>query len=178
MKKVIVVTSSPRRGDNTEMLARRFAEGAEAAGNEVKLVAVRDLGLKFCTGCLFCQSHDRCVLDDGMNALYPEMQQADVLVFATPVYYYSVCGQLKTFLDRLNPLFPRENRFREIYLLAAGAEDEDGLERGALSDIQGWADCFEGVRIAGVLCAKGVQDRGDVAKTGYPERAYALGRDV
>lgn len=78
----------------------------------------------------------------------------------------------------LNPLFPRENRFREIYLLAAGAEDEDGLERGALSDIQGWADCFEGVRIAGVLCAKGVQDRGDVAETGYPERAYALGRDV
>ena len=101
-----------------------------------------------------------------------------MLVFATPVYYYSVCGQLKTFLDRLNPLFPRENRFREIYLLAAGAEDEDGLERGALSDIQGWADCFEGVRIAGVLCAKGVQDRGDVVKTGYPERAYALGRDV
>ena len=87
MKKVIVVTSSPRRGGNTEMLARRFAEGAEAAGNEVKLVAVRDLGLKFCTGCLFCQSHDRCVPDDGMNALYSEMQQADVLVFATPVYY-------------------------------------------------------------------------------------------
>ena len=106
MKKVVIVTSSPRKGGNSETLANRFAEGAAAAGNQVKLVAVRDVGLQFCTGCLWCQSHDGCVLSDGMNALYADFEQADVLVFATPVYYYAVSGQLKTFLDRLNPLFP------------------------------------------------------------------------
>lgn len=107
MKKVIVVTSSPRKNGNSETLANSFAEGAKAAGNEVLQVAVRDLGLQFCTGCMFCQSHDRCVLGDGMNALYSKFENADVLVFATPVYYYAVSGQLKTFLDRLNPLYPR-----------------------------------------------------------------------
>ena len=122
MKKVIVVTSSPRKNGNSETLANSFAEGAKAAGNEVLQVAVRDLGLQFCTGCMFCQSHDRCVLGDGMNALYSKFENADVLVFATPVYYYAVSGQLKTFLDRLNPLYPRKNKFKEVYLIATAAE--------------------------------------------------------
>ena len=68
MKKVIVVTSSPRKDGNSETLAKNFAEGAKAAGHEVKYVAVRDLGLQFCTGCMYCQTHDKCVLNDGMNA--------------------------------------------------------------------------------------------------------------
>ena len=110
MKKVIVVTSSPRKGGNSEMLANKFAGGARSAGNQVVQIAVRDLGLQFCTGCMYCQSHDKCVLNDGMNALYSEFETADVLAFATPVYYYSVSGQLKTFLDRLNPLYVRKNK--------------------------------------------------------------------
>ena len=117
MKKVIVVTSSPRKNGNSETLANSFAEGAKAAGNEVLQVAVRDLGLQFCTGCMFCQSHDRCVLGDGMNALYSKFENADVLVFATPVYYYAVSGQLKTFLDRLNPLYRVRISLRKYTLL-------------------------------------------------------------
>ena len=125
MKKVIVVTSSPRKGGNSEMLANKFAEGARSAGNQVVQIAVRDLGLQFCTGCMYCQSHDKCVLNDGMNALYSEFETADVLAFATPVYYYSVSGQLKTFLDRLNPLYVRKNKFKEVYLLATSADDNE-----------------------------------------------------
>ena len=129
MKKVIVVTSSPRKNGNSETLANSFAEGAKAAGNEVLQVAVRDLGLQFCTGCMFCQSHDRCVLGDGMNALYSKFENADVLVFATPVYYYAVSGQLKTFLDRLNPLYPRKNKFKEVYLIATAHSFPDPVFR-------------------------------------------------
>ncbi|MDE5616595.1 MAG: flavodoxin family protein, partial [Clostridia bacterium] len=109
MKKVVVVTSSPRKDGNSEILAKNFAQGARDVGHEVKFVAVRDVDLKFCTGCMYCQSHGKCVLKDGMNSLYDDFQNADALVFATPVYYYSVSGQLKTFLDRLNPLYSREN---------------------------------------------------------------------
>ena len=137
MKKVVVVTSSPRKGGNSEILAQKFADGAAAAGHEVKFVAVRDVGLQFCTGCLYCQTHEKCVLKDGMNDLYSDFENADVLVFATPVYYYAVSGQLKTFLDRLNPLFPRRNKFTEVYLLATSAEDADSAMDGSVSDIQG-----------------------------------------
>ncbi len=149
MKKVLVVSASPRKGGNSETMAKKFAEGASASGNEVKVITVQDVDLKFCTGCLYCQSHDKCVLNDGMNALYTEFENADVLVFATPVYYYSVSGQLKTFLDRLNPLYPRKNKFKEVYLLATAADDDEAAMNGSVSDIQGWM-AFPAVLLAQV----------------------------
>ena len=178
MKKVVVVTSSPRKGGNSEILAQKFAEGVTAAGNEVKFVAVRDVKLQFCTGCLYCQTHDQCVLKDGMNDLYSDFENADVLVFATPVYYYAVSGQLKTFLDRLNPLFPRNNKFKEVYLLATSAEDADSAMDGSVSDMQGWIDCFDGVTLAGVLRGTGVNDKGEIAQTDFPAKAYEMGKNV
>lgn len=178
MKKIMVVTSSPRKGGNSETLARKFADGAISAGNQVEVVAVRDVDLKFCVGCMYCQSHDKCVLKDGMNDLYVKFQNADVLVFATPIYYYAVCGQLKTFLDRLNPLYPRDNKFKEVYLLATAAEEEDSAMDGAVKDIQGWIDCFDGVQLKGVLRGIGVTDKGDIDKTDFPQMAYDMGKNA
>ncbi len=178
MKKVLVVSSSPRKGGNSETLAKKFAEGALASGNEVKLINVSDVNLKFCTGCLYCQSHDGCVLNDGMNALYSEFENADVLVFATPVYYYAVSGQLKTFLDRLNPLYPRNNKFKEVYLLATCADDNESAMNGSVSDIQGWIDCFEGVELKGVLRGIGVTEKGAINNTTFPEQAYNMGKNA
>lgn len=178
MKKVIVVTSSPRKNGNSEILAQKFAEGAKAAGNDVKFVAVRDIGLKFCTGCLYCNSHDKCVLDDGMNALYESFQNADALVFVTPVYYYSVSGQLKTFLDRLNPLYVRENKFKEVYLLATSADDDTKTMDGSVCAVQGWIDCFDGVELKGVIRAVGVTDKGEINSTAFPEQAFEMGKNV
>lgn len=178
MKKVIVVTSSPRKGGNSETLSEQFAEGAKSAGHQVQIVSVRSLGLQFCTGCLYCQSHPTCVLKDGMNALYSEFEQADVLVFATPVYYYSISGQLKTFLDRLNPLFPRQNAFREVYLLATAADDVPAAMDGCVSDIQGWIDCFDGVELKGVLRGIGVTEKGEIAGTDFPRQAFEMGKNL
>ncbi len=178
MKKVLVISSSPRKDGNSETLAKRFAEGVQESGNEARVIFVRDVSLKFCTGCLYCQSHDKCVLNDGMNALYSEFENADVLVFATPVYYYSVSGQLKTFLDRLNPLYPRKNKFKEVYLLLAAAEDDEAAMNGSVSDIQGWIDCFDGVELKGVLRGVGVAEKGDILKTDFPEQARQMGKNV
>lgn len=178
MKKIIIVTSSPRKNGNSEILAQRFADGAKAAGNEVKFIAVRDIDLKFCTGCLYCNSHDKCVLNDGMNGLYKDFQNADVLVFATPVYYYSVCGQLKTLLDRLNPLYVRENKFKDVYLLTTAADNDESAMDGAVKDIQGWIDCFNGVKLKGVIRGVGVTEKGEINNTAFPEQAYETGKNV
>ncbi|MDE5601598.1 MAG: flavodoxin family protein [Clostridia bacterium] len=178
MKKIVVVTSSPRKNGNSEILAQKFAEGAMAAGNEVKFVAVRDIDLKFCTGCLYCNSHDRCVLNDGMNALYADFQNADVLVFATPIYYYSVSGQLKTMLDRLNPLYVRDNKFKHVYLLTTAADTDESAMDGAVKDIQGWIDCFDGVSLKGVIRGVGVTEKGEINDTEFPEQAYNMGKNA
>lgn len=178
MKKVIVVTSSPRKNGNSEILAQKFAEGAKSAGNQTTIVAVRDIDLKFCTGCLYCNTHNKCVLNDGMNALYESFQNADVLAFATPVYYYSVCGQLKTLLDRLNPLYVRKNKFKEVYLLATAADDDDSAMDGAIKDIQGWISCFEDVTLKGVIRGVGVTNKGEINNTAFPEQAYKMGKNI
>lgn len=178
MKKVIVVSSSPRKGGNSEILAERFACGARDAGNEVKFVAVRDTGLKFCTGCMYCNSHEKCVLDDGMNALYDDFQNADVIAFATPVYYYAVCGQLKTFLDRLNPLYVRKNKFKKVYLLATAAENDARAMDGCVKDIRGWADCFDGVELVSVIRGTGVAEKGEINGTAFPAEAYGAGKSI
>ena len=100
-KKVFIVSSTLRKNGNSDVLAEEFARGARENGNEVTKVNVRDMDLKFCIGCLSCNRTHKCVIQDRMNELYDTVQNSDVLVFATPVYYYAVSGQLKTFLDRL-----------------------------------------------------------------------------
>ena len=136
-KKVVIVSSSPRKNGNSETLAKEFARGASDAGNQVEFITVRELKLEFCRGCLYCQSYDKCVISDSVKDLLGTVQNADVLVFATPVYYYSVSGQLKTFLDRLNPLFPRENKFKDVYIVATCADEEASAFDGAVKAVEG-----------------------------------------
>ena len=174
-KKIVVVSSTPRINGNSEILSKEFIKGAKESGNDVTLISIRDLNLKFCIGCLYCQSNGKCVLKDDMNNLYNSISEADVLVFATPIYYYSICGQLKTFLDRLNPLFNKDNKFKEVYLLATAADDDEHAMDGAVKEIQGWVDCFEGVKLSGVVRGIGVTKAGEILNTKAINEVYEMG---
>ena len=123
-KAILIVSSSPRKNGNSETLADAFAKGARKAGHSVETVRLREKQLGFCKGCLACLKLGHCVIQDDAIEIADKMHDADALVFATPVYYYSVCGQLKTMLDRANPLFGSDYAFTEAYLLATAAEDE------------------------------------------------------
>lgn len=105
-KKVLILSSSPRKGGNSETLAAAFAKGAQEAGNQVELVHLREKQYGFCKGCFACLKLGHCVIKDDAVEIVSQMHDADVLVFATPVYYYSVSGQLKTMLDRARPREP------------------------------------------------------------------------
>lgn len=118
-KKVLVISSSPRRMGNSDLLADAFIEGAREAGHTVEKINLHDKKIGFCKGCLGCQKTQHCILRDDMDDILPRMQQAEVIAFASPVYFYSLCGQLKTLLDRTNPLFAGDYAFRDIYLLAS-----------------------------------------------------------
>ena len=154
-KKVLILSSSPRKGGNSETLAAAFAKGALEAGNLVETVHLREKNYGFCRGCLACLKLGHCVIRDDAVEVTAKMHDADVLVFATPVYYYSVSGQLKTMLDRANPLY-------------AGTEKA----------VQGWVDCFPRCELVDTIFAGGVNDVGDIA--GHPalEKAYQAGKSV
>ena len=177
-KNVLIISSSPRKGGNSETLAAFFAKGAEESGHTVETVYLREKNYGFCKGCLACQKLGHCVVKDDAVEIAAKMHDADVLVFATPVYYYSVSGQLKTMLDRSNPLFDSDYAFTKVYLLAAATENEPETVEGAVKTVQGWVDCFERCELAGTVFAGGVTDVGDIA--GHPalEKAYQMGKEL
>ena len=177
-KNVLIISSSPRKGGNSETLAASFAKGAEEAGHKVETVYLREKNYGFCKGCLACLKVGHCVIDDDAVEIAARMHDADVLVFATPVYYYSVSGQLKTMLDRANPLFDSDYAFTKAYLLATAAEDGEETMEGTVQAVQGWVDCFERCELAGTVFAGGVNGIGDIA--GHPalEEAYQMGKEI
>ena len=119
----MIVSTSPRKGSNSDRLADEFARGAQESGNEVEKVSLAGKDIQFCRGCFACQKTQRCVIRDDADAIEQKMEHADVLVFATPIYYYEMSGQMKTMLDRGNPLFTTGYAFRDVYLLSTAAED-------------------------------------------------------
>ena len=177
-KKVLIISSSPRKGGNSETLAAAFAKGAREAGNQVETVSLREKQVGFCKGCLACLKLGHCVIQDDAVEIAAKMHDADVLVFATPVYYYSVSGQLKTMLDRANPLYDTDYAFTKAYLLATAAEDAPETFEGTEKAVQGWVDCFPRCTLAGTVFAGGVNDVGEIA--GHPalEQAYRMGKEV
>ncbi len=107
MKKVIVISTSLRPGSNSHALAEQFAKGAEAAGHQVELISLRGKEIKFCIGCLSCQKTGACVIKDDVPAIMDSVLNADVVCWATPIYYYEMSGQMKTLIDRMNAMYPK-----------------------------------------------------------------------
>lgn len=109
-------------------------------------------------------------MQDDVGGILEEMRSADVLAFATPVYFYGMCGTMKIFLDRTYPLFHDKYEFRDIYLLAAAAEDLETTVQGTVEGLDGWIRCFEKTRLAKVIFAGGGSEGGKVLFGGTPEQ--------
>ena len=179
MKNVLVISSSLRTKSNSEAMAQEFAKGAAEAGNKVEVISLRGKKIAFCTGCLACQKKGKCVINDDANAIATKMKKAEVIVFATPIYYYEMSGQLKTMLDRANSLYSSDYKFREIYLLTSAADTDAKAMNIAKRGIGGWIACFDGVKLKGALCATGAESAGDVKKnSALLKKAFAMGKKV
>ena len=179
MSKVIVITTSLRAKSNSDILAERLIAGAKDAGHDVELISLKDKTVKFCIGCLACQKTQKCVMKDDAVEISEKVRNADTLVFVTPIYYYEMSGQMKTLLDRMNPLYPSDYRFRRVYLLSVAAEDEETTPEKALNGLQGWVDCFEKAEFAGSLFCGGITDAGEaVSHLSELEKAYEFGKKL
>lgn len=176
-KHVLVISTSLRKG-NSERLAQEFAKGAAAAGHQVEELTLRGKRLTFCTGCMACLEKGHCVIPDDAVEIAAKMKQADVIAFATPIYYYEMSGQMKTLLDRANWLYSSDYRFTDIYLMTAAAEDDDFVPDRAESGLTGWIDCFARARLAGSVFAGGVNGPGETAGHKALAQAYEMGKTV
>lgn len=178
MKKVIVISTSLRNGSNSDMLADRFIDGAKAAGNDVEKISLAGKNIQFCKGCLCCQKLGRCVIKDDVNDIMTKVLKADVICWATPIYYYEMSGQMKTLIDRMNAMYPLDYQFRDVYLLTTAAENEDQTPKRAESGLTGWIECFPKSRLAGTLFCGDVNDARDIEGNPKLDEAFELGKKV
>jgi multimeric flavodoxin WrbA len=176
MKKVIVISTSLRLGSNSHAMAEHFAEGARTAGHAVELISLRVKEIKFCVGCLSCQKTGSCVFKDDVPAIMDSVLNADVVCWATPIYYYEMSGQMKTLIDRMNAMYPKDYRFRDIYLLTTAAEDEDSTPKRAEGGLQGWIDCYEKSKLKAQLFCGGVNSAREIEETPNCKRLSNWGK--
>lgn len=179
MSKVIVISTSLRAKSNSEILTEKMVQGAKDAGHDVEVISLKGKNIGFCKGCLACIRTQKCVLGDDAVEITEKVKNADTVVFSTPIYYYGMSGQMKTLLDRMNPLFTSDYNFRNIYLLSTAAEDADYVPEKAVSGLQGWVDCYSKAAFAGSLFCGGVNGAGEAAgKRDKENEAYEFGKNL
>ena len=162
MSSILVISTSLRPRSNSDILTERLVAGARDAGHQVEEISLKGKELKYCIGCLACQKTQRCVQKDDALWIADKMKDADTLVFSTPIYYYEMSGQMKTLLDRSNPLFPSDYAFRDIYLLATAADSAESSMDGAVKGLEGWIACFEKAALRGVVRGTGADGAGTI----------------
>jgi len=177
-KNVLILSASPRKGGNSDLLCDQFMKGAAESGNRVEKIRVQDKNISFCRGCMACQGNGgHCVQDDDMGEILEKMIKADVLVMATPVYFYSMNAQLKVLIDRTCSRYTEISN-KKAFLIATAADDRKGTMDATIAGFRGALACYPGVTEAGIICGTGVTHAGDI--NGKPEMktAYEAGKAV
>ncbi len=171
-RNVLVISTSPRKDGNSDLLCREFAAGAREAGAQVEEAALRNLDIAPCRACYGCWNTQRCVLRDDMAALLDKITAADVLCVATPVYFGLPCGQLKVMIDRLLPRWQGLGG-KDVYLVVTGHDGRAGLAHAA-DDLR---LVFEnlGDDVRGVVWGERVWQKGEVAGTPAMVEAHRMG---
>ena len=177
MKNILIISSSPRRNGNSQLLCNQFKKGAEDKGNHVDMIRIMDQNIGFCRACDGCMRNGgTCILRDDMANILNLYQKADVLVLATPVYFYGISAQMKTFIDRTYPIWQHLGKKDVYYIISAGL-GEDIVER-ALGDLDGFVEHLEEYEIKGRLYATNVMDAGLVKDQEIYKQAYEMANSI
>lgn len=178
MKNILIISSSYRKGGNSDLLCDRFAEGAKESGNRVEKVFLAQKNIGYCRGCGVCNNTHKCVQKDDMAELLDKMVEADIIVLATPVYFYSVCGQMKTFIDRTVPRYTEIANKDFYFILTAADTEKESLTR-TMETFRGFTeDCLDGTKEVGIIYGVGAWNIGEIKDTPAYSEAYEMGKQV
>lgn len=177
-KRVLIVSSSPCKGGNSDTLCDQFRKGAEEAGNRVDTVRLAELKIDYCSACYACKTIGHCVKRDDMERLLAKMRSADVIVLATPVYFCTMCAQLKTMIDRtLGGAQQSGLENKEFYFIATAADGKAAMER-TIDGLRGYIECLPGAVEKGVIYGAGAWQLGDIQGNPAMQEAYRMGNGI
>ena len=178
MSNIIILVGSMRKNGNTARLVQSFADGA-VQNNNVEIVYVADHNVNPCIGCNSCfvREGNKCFQDDDMVKIYEKLRNADIVVIASPVYFYGISAQLKAIVDRLHT--PMRNTFhiKKLGLLLVGAAQLPNLFDPILMQYQMVLDFFK-LESIGTVLVRGVNDIGDIDGNSALKEAYDMGVSI
>lgn len=178
MSKIVILIGSMRKGGNTQLLAQAFAEGARKR-NDVEIISVADYKVNPCIGCNSCftRENNRCFQEDDMEQIYDKLKTADIVVTASPVYFYGISAQLKAIIDRLHTPMRNEFQIKKLGLLLVGAATLPNLFDAIKVQYQLVLDFFH-LEDIGMVLVRGVKEKGDIVGNAALKEAYDLGMSV
>lgn len=177
-KKVLILSSSPRRNGNSDTLCNEFLRDAQDSGNQVEKIFLKDKHINYCTGCSVCSMFQKpCPQKDDAAEIVEKMIGADVIVMATPVYFYSMSAQMKTMIDRCCARY-LEIKDKDFYFIISAAENDRTLMERTLEGFRGFLDCLENARECGIIYGTGAWKMGEIEGTAAMLDAYEMGKSI
>ena len=176
-KKLLILSGSPRKGGNSDLLCDEFMRGAVESGNEVDKIRVDEKNIGYCKACYACKKDGICAVKDDMADILAKMHTADVIVLASPVYFYSIDAQLKTVIDRTVAQWTKLKN-KEFYYIMTAAEDSGTVMDCTLECMRGLAAGRGGSVEKGVIYGKGVYEKGEIRNTAAFKQAYEMGLNI
>lgn len=177
-KNILILSASPRKGGNSDTLCDRFMQGAQEAGNTAEKIFLRDRKIGYCTGCGSCYNGGKpCPQKDDAAGIVEKMISADVIVLATPVYFYTMNAQMKTLIDRTCARYT-EIRGKEFYFIVTAADTSRDAMKRTVESFRGFTACLDGATEKGILYGTGAWQLGDIRELPVMEEAYRLGLNV
>ena len=185
--KVLGLFGSPRRGGNTELLLEEALKGAESEGAEVERIYLADYAITPCKECHGCDDTGHCVILDDMQRIYPKLQEADIIILASPIFFYGVTAWAKALIDRSQPFWVRkyllknpslrkEEKIRKGFFISVGATKGPRIFEGAILTAKYFFDVLN-AEYVGELLFRGVEAKDDILKRrGALEQAFVAGR--
>lgn len=176
-KNVLILSASPRKGGNSDLLCDQFMLGAKEAGHHAEKIFLADKKIGYCTGCGSCFSSHRCVQQDDMAEILAKMIAADVIVMATPVYFYSMNGQMKTLIDRTCPRYTEISN-KEMYFIMTAADSRKQSTERTIEGFRAFTSCLSGAKEMGIIHGTGAWNIGDILESSAMAQAYEMGKGV
>lgn len=177
-KKVLVLSASPRKGGNSDLLCDQFMLGAEKAGNQAEKIFLKDKEINYCVACDTCQGNGgNCAQDDDMAEVLDKMAASDVIVMATPVYFYTMNGQLKTLIDRTYSRYTAISN-KDMYFIATAANPRKEAMERTIEGFRGFTSCISGANEKGIIYGTGAWNIGDIKGSKAMTEAYEMGKTV
>lgn len=175
-KSVLILSSSPRRGGNSESLCLQFSKGAEEAGHKVEMININDYDIRYFNQREYDREASAAESDDAA-AIIAKMKEADVIVLSSPVYFYNMTAQLKALIDRTYG-YEKDLKDKEFFYIATSTDHDEAATDGVFEAFHGFARCLYGSVERGVIRGNGARNRGDIDTHPAMRQAYEMGKDV